>query len=97
MEVMTRHGRLPVGAEILPEGGVRFRVWAPRCRAVEVVIEGGWWSRAGGTPGGTGSGGLGGSRIGSVGSGGTPGGCGDGGGSGSGMPPPTKTAATALR
>jgi maltooligosyltrehalose trehalohydrolase len=33
--------RLPVGAEILPEGGVHFRVWAPRRRAVGVVIEGG--------------------------------------------------------
>jgi maltooligosyltrehalose trehalohydrolase len=32
---------LPVGAEVLPEGGVRFRVWAPRCQALEVVIEGG--------------------------------------------------------
>jgi maltooligosyltrehalose trehalohydrolase len=30
--------RLPVGAEVV-EGGVHFRVWAPRRRAVEVVIE----------------------------------------------------------
>jgi maltooligosyltrehalose trehalohydrolase len=33
--------QLPIGAEALPEGGVHFRVWAPRCRRVEVVIEGG--------------------------------------------------------
>src|SRR5690242_3191763 len=32
--------RLPVGAEILPEGGVHFRVWAPRRTSVEVAIEG---------------------------------------------------------
>ena len=31
--------RLPVGAEVLPEGGVHFRVWAPRRRTVEVIIE----------------------------------------------------------
>jgi maltooligosyltrehalose trehalohydrolase len=33
--------RLPVGAEVLPDGGVEFRVWAPRRRKVEVVLEGG--------------------------------------------------------
>jgi maltooligosyltrehalose trehalohydrolase len=33
--------RLPVGAEVLPGGGVHFRVWAPRRRSVEVVFEGG--------------------------------------------------------
>jgi maltooligosyltrehalose trehalohydrolase len=33
--------RLPVGAELLPGGGVHFRVWAPACEAVEVVLEGG--------------------------------------------------------
>ncbi|MBV9110067.1 MAG: malto-oligosyltrehalose trehalohydrolase, partial [Gemmatimonadetes bacterium] len=32
---------MPVGAEVLPSGGVRFRVWAPKRRTVEVVIEGG--------------------------------------------------------
>ena len=37
--------RLPVGAEILPSGEVHFRVWAPRRRSVEVVLEG-----AGGRP-----------------------------------------------
>ncbi len=30
--------RLPVGAELLSSGGVRFRVWAPRRRRVEVVL-----------------------------------------------------------
>ena len=33
--------QLPIGAEVLLEGGVHFRVWVPRCRRVEVVIEGG--------------------------------------------------------
>jgi maltooligosyltrehalose trehalohydrolase len=33
--------RLPVGAEVQPGGGVHFRVWAPRRRAVSVVLEGG--------------------------------------------------------
>jgi maltooligosyltrehalose trehalohydrolase len=32
--------RLPIGAEVLPEGGVHFRVWAPARRTCEVVIEG---------------------------------------------------------
>src|SRR3982751_2537218 len=32
--------RLPVGAEPNRGGGVRFRVWAPRRRSVEVVFEG---------------------------------------------------------
>lgn len=36
-----RDRRLPVGAEPSPQGGVHFRVWAPRRRRVEVVIEGG--------------------------------------------------------
>jgi maltooligosyltrehalose trehalohydrolase len=30
--------RLPVGAEVVP-GGVHFRVWAPSCGRVEVVVE----------------------------------------------------------
>lgn len=38
---MAQPGRLPAGAEVLPSGGVHFRVWAPKCRTVEVVIEGG--------------------------------------------------------
>jgi maltooligosyltrehalose trehalohydrolase len=32
--------RFPVGAEVSPEGA-HFRVWAPRCKRVDVVIEGG--------------------------------------------------------
>ena len=32
--------RLPVGAEVLPQGGVHFRVWAPRRKSVKVIIEG---------------------------------------------------------
>lgn len=33
--------RLPVGAEVLPEGkGVHFRVWAPKRKRVEVVFDG---------------------------------------------------------
>lgn len=32
--------RLPVGADVLPGGrGVHFRVWAPRCRRVDVVFD----------------------------------------------------------
>ena len=31
--------RLPVGAETGPRGGVHFRVWAPRWRRVEAVLE----------------------------------------------------------
>lgn len=34
----TSRRRLPVGAEVSP-GGVHFRVWAPRARCVEVVLE----------------------------------------------------------
>src|SRR5437764_252931 len=38
--MMTSPGRrLPVGAEVRAEGGVHFRVWAPRRRRVEVVLE----------------------------------------------------------
>jgi maltooligosyltrehalose trehalohydrolase len=33
--------RLPVGAEVQLGGGVHFRVWAPRARRIEVVVEGG--------------------------------------------------------
>src|SRR5512138_2436231 len=33
--------RLPLGAEVLPQGGVHFRVWAPRRRKVEVVLSDG--------------------------------------------------------
>src|SRR3569623_456848 len=31
--------RLPVGAEPQPGGGVHFRVWAPRHKAIELVLE----------------------------------------------------------
>src|ERR1700752_3393168 len=31
--------RLPVGAEIIESGGVHFRVWAPRARRVDVIME----------------------------------------------------------
>lgn len=40
MSVTRVARRLPVGAEALAEGGVHFRVWAPRRRRVEVVLEG---------------------------------------------------------
>ncbi|MGD1075650.1 MAG: alpha-amylase family glycosyl hydrolase [Thermodesulfovibrionales bacterium] len=36
-----RMRRLPVGAEVLSGGGVHFRVWAPRRKTAEVVIESG--------------------------------------------------------
>src|SRR3954471_20099418 len=32
--------RLPVGAEPQPEGGVHFRVWAPRVREIAIEIKG---------------------------------------------------------
>src|SRR5215467_12117668 len=38
---MPRARRLPFGAEVTPGHGVAFRVWAPRRRRVDVVIEGG--------------------------------------------------------
>jgi maltooligosyltrehalose trehalohydrolase len=40
MEATKLERRLPVGAEVLPGGGVHFRVWAPRRRRVEVIFEG---------------------------------------------------------
>ena len=40
MDGAGRGRRLPVGAEVLPEGGVHFRVWAPKRKRVEVIIEG---------------------------------------------------------
>ncbi len=33
--------RLPIGAEPAPDGGVHFRVWAPRRARVELLLEGG--------------------------------------------------------
>ena len=35
------HRRLPIGAEVLGDGEVHFRVWAPRSQRVEVIIGGG--------------------------------------------------------
>jgi maltooligosyltrehalose trehalohydrolase len=31
--------RLPIGAEVMPGGGVHFRVWAPKCEQLHVVFE----------------------------------------------------------
>ena len=39
MPQLTR--RLPIGAEVQDDGSVHFRVWAPRRRTVEVLLEGG--------------------------------------------------------
>src|SRR5262249_23107023 len=47
MESTQPHRRLPVGAETQSDGGVHFRVWAPRRRKVEVVLEGMPGSRSG--------------------------------------------------
>ena len=33
------HRRLPIGTEVLSDGEVHFRVWAPRCREVDVIID----------------------------------------------------------
>src|SRR5438874_10260720 len=41
MDEQGRPRRRSIGAMVLPQGGVQFRVWAPRCRRVEVVLEGG--------------------------------------------------------
>ena len=35
------HRRLPIGAEVLGDGDVHFRVWAPHSQRVEVIIGGG--------------------------------------------------------
>ena len=42
---------MPFGAEVLPAGGVRFRLWAPAAREVQLSMEGGFFPmerRAGG-------------------------------------------------
>ena len=31
--------RLPIGAEVLPKGGVHFRVWAPHAKKLKVILE----------------------------------------------------------
>jgi maltooligosyltrehalose trehalohydrolase len=41
MMVLKNSRRQKIGAEVLPQGGVHFRVWAPRRSRVGVVIEGG--------------------------------------------------------
>src|SRR5512146_752582 len=41
---------LPIGAEVQPDGGVHFRVWAPRHRKMEVELEAGPGSRTEGRP-----------------------------------------------
>jgi maltooligosyltrehalose trehalohydrolase len=41
MEAAKLRRRLPAGAEVLPGGGVHFRVWASRRKRVEVVVESG--------------------------------------------------------
>jgi maltooligosyltrehalose trehalohydrolase len=41
MKVEDYSRRLKIGAEVLPQGGVHFRVWAPRRKRVEVFIESG--------------------------------------------------------
>ena len=37
----TVQRRLPIGAEVLTQGGAHFRVWAPRRQRVTVILEGG--------------------------------------------------------
>ncbi|WP_243688747.1 hypothetical protein [Geotalea toluenoxydans] len=32
--------RLPIGADVMAHGGVHFRVWAPKRKTVEVLMEG---------------------------------------------------------
>jgi maltooligosyltrehalose trehalohydrolase len=41
METRKPPRQIPQGAEPAPEGGVRFRVWAPGRESVEVIMEGG--------------------------------------------------------
>ena len=47
---LRQHRRLPVGADVLPSGGVHFRVWASRRQRVEVILEGGPGHRPGAEP-----------------------------------------------
>ncbi|MGH8296587.1 MAG: alpha-amylase family glycosyl hydrolase, partial [Steroidobacteraceae bacterium] len=35
----TRRHEMPFGAQVLPDGQVRFRLWAPAARRVELVLE----------------------------------------------------------
>ncbi len=41
MKTVKVRRSLPIGAEVQPGGGVHFRVWSPRRKKVEVVVEGG--------------------------------------------------------
>lgn len=41
MKITEHPRRMNIGARVLPHGGTHFRVWAPRRRTVEVVIESG--------------------------------------------------------
>jgi maltooligosyltrehalose trehalohydrolase len=38
---VRHHRRIPVGADVVAQGGVHFRVWASKRQRVEVVLEGG--------------------------------------------------------
>src|SRR5215475_5708848 len=40
MPMSTEWRPLPVGAEVMPRGGVHFRVWAPAAMTVEVILDG---------------------------------------------------------
>lgn len=40
MDRKQQKRQYPIGAEVLSQGGVSFRVWAPRRRRVEVVLDG---------------------------------------------------------
>jgi maltooligosyltrehalose trehalohydrolase len=39
-EALNRRHSMPFGAEVLAAGGVRFRLWAPAARSVELVVAG---------------------------------------------------------
>ncbi|MBV8775820.1 MAG: malto-oligosyltrehalose trehalohydrolase [Alphaproteobacteria bacterium] len=39
-QTLQPHRRLPIGAELQPQGGVHFRVWAPAARSLAVEVEG---------------------------------------------------------
>jgi maltooligosyltrehalose trehalohydrolase len=39
MQATNVSRRLPIGAELIESGGVHFRVWAPRAKRVDVVLE----------------------------------------------------------
>src|SRR5215831_7516503 len=41
MQKLVLERRYPMGAEVLPGGGVSFRVWAPKRKRVEAMLDGG--------------------------------------------------------